>query len=55
MSHLNNEQLVLTIGGAFTATMFGYILKGINMVIDFGRSIGSSLRRLFSGKLCSLQ
>jgi len=54
MSHLNNEELVLTVGGSFTATMFGYILKGINMVMDFGRSVGSSLRRIFSGKFCSL-
>lgn len=54
MSNLKNEELILTVGGAFSATMLGYVIKGINLIMDFGRQIGSSLRRLVNGSYCSL-
>jgi len=51
---INNNELKQIIGGTITATFLGYIVRGINSILDLGRSIGTAIRRIQTGKLCSL-
>jgi len=51
---MNNEELVLTIGGGWSASMFNSVITAFKTIIDFGRQVGSTIRRLISGKFCSL-
>lgn len=52
--NLNNNELKNIVGGSITASMLGYIVRGINSLLDLGRSLGSAIRRVQSGNLCSL-
>ncbi|MDD3453750.1 MAG: bacteriocin [Bacilli bacterium] len=54
MKYLSNEQLQLITGGSISASMLGYIVRGINSLLDLGRSIGSAIRRVQNGALCPL-
>lgn len=51
---MTKDELQQIVGGAFSAAMLGYIIRGINTILDLGRSLGSSIRRIQSGRLCSL-
>lgn len=51
---LATEELVMIQGGAITATFFNSISRLFSTVIDFGRQLGSSIRRLINGKFCKL-
>lgn len=51
---LKNEEMKSIDGGAFTATMLNAITKAVNTVYEFGRQVGSTLRRLINGKYCSI-
>lgn len=53
MKELNIEELYLIQGGInWTASLFNGIAKGINSILELGRSLGSSIRRIMIGKLC---
>ncbi len=39
-------------GGAITATLFNSIARLINTVLDLGRTVGSSIRRIYSRNYC---
>lgn len=39
-------------GGAITATLFNSIARLINTVLDLGRTVGSSIRRIYSKNYC---
>ena len=54
MKKLENTELQKIVGGAFTATMLGNILRGASLLLDLGRSLGSAVRRIQTGKICSL-
>ena len=49
---LNKEQLESIEGGAVTASWISAIAKGINSILDLGRSLGSAIRRIQTGRLC---
>lgn len=49
---LKEEDLKNIIGGAITASWISAIAKGINSILDLGRSLGSAIRRIQTGKLC---
>lgn len=51
---LTNAELVNISGGAITATFLNSLSRLISTVIDFGRQVGSSLRRIIGGKMCSI-
>lgn len=51
---MNNDELILTQGGGWSASMFNYAIQAFKTIVDFGRQVGSTLRRLIGGKLCSL-
>lgn len=50
---MNNEALILIKGGAtISGTLLSSIAKLINTFLEMGRSIGSALRMIRSGKKC---
>jgi len=56
MSQLNDKELMDITGGAnwLTAAFFNAAARTIETVMDVGRSLGSAIRRAFSGKVCSI-
>ena len=55
MKELNKNELHEINGGFnITGAVISAISRGINTVLDFGRCLGSAIRRLGSNNLCSL-
>ena len=55
MKELNKEMLLNINGGLnISGNLIGAFTKAINSVLDIGRSLGTAIRRISSGKLCSL-
>lgn len=52
MKRLNDNELKEINGGAISAAWLTAIVRGINSILDLGRSIGTALRRIQTGKLC---
>ncbi len=52
--NLTNQELIAISGGAFnfSASMFNAISRGIETIFNIGRSIGSSIRMIFSKRIC---
>ncbi len=55
MEKLQNEELEITIGGAssFSGAIVNAVTGLIKYVYSLGQSLGSSIRRIVSGKVCS--
>lgn len=52
---LNKQELLYVVGGiSITAAFLSSISKGINSILELGRSFGTSIRRIISGKICNL-
>ncbi len=49
---LEKKELCLIYGGSISGTLINAIVKGINSLLELGRSVGSAIRRGFSGNLC---
>ena len=49
---LKNEELIMIMGGAVTASFITSCIKIFTTIIDFGRKVGSSLRRIKTGSYC---
>jgi hypothetical protein len=55
MNYMTKEELVNVVGGAsITGSMLSAIIKGINSLLDLGRSLGSAIRRLRNNTICPL-
>ena len=56
MRELNNKEMMEIIGGAnwLTAAFFNAAARTIETVLGVGRSLGSAIRRLVNGKVCSI-
>lgn len=54
MRKLNKEQLMKVTGGSISATLLNALVRGANVFLDVGRSIGTAIRRFLSGKKCSI-
>ena len=53
MTRLNKTELVAITGGAsITAALVTSIVKAFNSIFDFGKMIGSSLRRIKTKNYC---
>lgn len=50
---LEKTELQSIIGGA-NATYINAVVRGVNTLLDIGRSFGSAIRRLTSGNICPL-
>lgn len=51
---LTKEELMSIVGGSLSASMISAVIRGINSFLDLGRSIGTAIRRIQNGKICSL-
>ena len=52
---LTKEELKqIKAGATFSATLINSLVRGVNSVLDIGRYLGSSIRRLVGNKACSL-
>ena len=51
---LKDCELKTISGGALTSTLINAIVKGFNLIIELGKSLGSTIRRAISGKSCSI-
>ena len=46
------EEKSLYGGGGISASLINALSKGVNSIIDIGRYLGSSLRRIFDKNFC---
>lgn len=56
MKKINDKDLLLIIGGATTlsGTILNQLNKLISILVDSGKSLGSSIRRISEDKICPL-
>lgn len=53
---MNNNELINTIGGAVSYTSASFLnalARGINALYNLGKSLGSAMKTVISGKKCS--
>lgn len=52
---LEKQELLNVVGGvSITASLINSIYRGINSVLDLGRSLGSAIRRISGRSMCSI-
>lgn len=49
-----NELLLIIGGGSVTGTLINAFARGINVLLELGRSLGTSIRRIGGNKLCPM-
>lgn len=54
MIDLNKNELFLVEGGSISGTLISSITRGINTILDLGRSLGNAIRRIGSRNICPL-
>lgn len=53
MKELNKNELVCIDGGAtISGTLISALSKGVNTILDMGRSLGTAIRRIGSNNIC---
>lgn len=51
---LKKQELIEIYGGGITGTLINSFIRGINVILDLGRNLGTSIRRLGSKKICKI-
>lgn len=46
------EEMALYGGGGITASIINALTKGVSLIADLGRYLGSSIRRIFTNNMC---
>ncbi len=55
MNKLEKQQLLEIRGGiSLSGSLLNYIIKGFNTILELGRNLGSSIRRIQNGSICPL-
>lgn len=55
MIELKKEEMLNVFGGAgVSASMLNALSRAVTTLLDLGRSLGTAIRRSFSGKICSI-
>ena len=54
MNELTKEQLKQIEGGAISGTLINALIRGVNSILDLGRSLGSAIRRISENNVCPL-
>lgn len=52
MHSLQKEELLQIQGGAITGTYINALVKGIEALLELGRSFGTAIRRWMDGSVC---
>ncbi len=50
--NLNETELFCIKGGAITSTFLNSVARVITTILDLGRTVGSSIRRIYSKNYC---
>lgn len=51
---LNKEELCKIKGGSLTASFINVAVKGIQLLIDLGKGLGSTIRRAHDNRPCNI-
>ena len=51
---LTDRELMKVEGGGLTATFLNALARCVSTVMNLGKSLGTSIRRIISGKVCPL-
>lgn len=52
---LDKKELLNIVGGiSITSSLINSIYRGINSILELGRSLGSALRRIKGGNMCPI-
>ncbi|MGI6325317.1 MAG: hypothetical protein ACOXZS_05200 [Bacilli bacterium] len=55
MLEMTNNELLEIIGGLnITGSLISSLTKGLNLILEISRSLGTALRRIYENKLCPL-
>ena len=49
---IENSELININGGGITAAYLNAASRAVNTILEFGRTVGSSIRRLVSRRYC---
>lgn len=52
MIRIDSTELIKINGGGFGASYLNAAARAVNTLLDFGRTVGSSIRRIISRKYC---
>lgn len=53
MNRIKEEEMIKIYAGAsITAAYLNAAARAVNTILDFGRTVGSTIRRAIKGKLC---
>lgn len=52
MKSLTNEELLIIRGGFVSGSLVNAFARGINSLLELGRSFGTAIRRINDNKLC---
>jgi hypothetical protein len=50
----NNELLKIEGGLTISGSLISSLVRGINIVLELGRSLGTAIRRVVDGSICPL-
>lgn len=52
---LDKRELLTIVGGfSISGTLINAFVRGINSILNLGRSLGTAIRRIQSGSVCTL-
>lgn len=54
MKYLNKDELLNINGGGISGTLISALTRGVNTLLDMGRSLGNAIRRIGSNNICPL-
>jgi bacteriocin-like protein len=54
MKELNNNELESIRGGSISGTLINAFVRGIEALMDLGRSLGNAVRRIKSKAICRI-
>lgn len=54
MKRLEKHELLEITGGSISGSLINSLARGIEGLMDLGRSLGTAIRRISGKKLCSL-
>lgn len=51
---LTEKQMKSIYGGSISGTMINSLVRGINALLDLGRSLGTAIRRISRNNICPM-
>ena len=49
---ISDNKLLEIKGGGISATLINALARGVNTILDFGRTVGTSIYMIITGKRC---